>query len=80
MGVRTPTGAIRILALLVDSGMIYILIGVSSTLVYKHGLSQLFFLQVTILVSIVCFLSTGLSEISTVFLRLGTQLSVRNSF
>jgi len=57
MGVRTPTGAIRILALLVDSGMIYILIGV------------------TILVSIVCFLSTGLSEISTVFLRLGTQLS-----
>jgi hypothetical protein len=80
MGVRTPRGAIRILALLVDSGMIYILIGVSSTLVYKHGLSQIFFLQVTILVSIVSFLSTGLPEISTVFLRLGTQLSVRNSF
>jgi hypothetical protein len=43
MGVRTPRGAIRILALLVDSGMIYILIGVSSTLVYKHGRSQFVF-------------------------------------
>jgi hypothetical protein len=37
MGVRTPTQTVRILGLLVESGMIYILIGVSSASVYKHG-------------------------------------------
>src|SRR5579863_5953764 len=42
IGVRKPRQVIRILALLVESGMIYILIGVSSTLVYKHRLSRLF--------------------------------------
>jgi hypothetical protein len=76
MGVRTPRGAIRILALLVESGMIYILIGVSSALMYKHSLSQLFFLQVTSLASMIGFLG----DISSVIYRLGTQLSVRNSF
>ena len=39
IGIRTPTQAIRILALLIESGVIYILIGVSSALVYKHGFS-----------------------------------------
>jgi hypothetical protein len=37
MGVRTPTQTVRILGLLVESGMIYILIGVSSASVYKLG-------------------------------------------
>jgi hypothetical protein len=37
MGVRIPTQTVRILGLLVESGMIYILIGVSSASVYKHG-------------------------------------------
>ena len=36
IGVRTPRQAIRILALLVESGMIYILIGVSSASEFKH--------------------------------------------
>ena len=40
IGIRTPSQAIRILALLVKSGMIHILIGVSSALVYKHRLSD----------------------------------------
>jgi hypothetical protein len=44
IGVRTPTQGIKILVLLVESGMIYILIGVSYSLVYKHGSSQFFFL------------------------------------
>jgi hypothetical protein len=80
MGVRTPRGASRILALLVESGMIYILIGVSSALVYKHSLSQLFFLQVTTLASMIGFLGTSLSDISSVICRLGTQLSVGHNF
>jgi hypothetical protein len=36
IGLRTPTQAIRILALLIESGMIYILISVSSILVYTY--------------------------------------------
>ena len=40
--IRTSAKAIRILALLVESGMIYILIGVSSALGYKHGMSHFF--------------------------------------
>jgi hypothetical protein len=43
IGIRTPRQAIRILALLVESGMIYILISVSFALVYNYGLSQSFF-------------------------------------
>jgi len=43
IGIRTPTQAIRILALLIESGVIYILIGVSSALVHKHGFSYLVF-------------------------------------
>ena len=43
IGIRTPTQAIRILALLIESGVIYILIGVSSALVYKLVFSHFFF-------------------------------------
>jgi hypothetical protein len=38
IGVRTPRQASRILALLVESGAIYILIGVSPAMLYKHWL------------------------------------------
>jgi hypothetical protein len=40
IGIRTPTQAIKILALLIESGVIYILIGVSSALVYNHEFSH----------------------------------------
>jgi hypothetical protein len=40
IGIRTPRQAMKILAVLVESGVIYILIGVSSALVFKHGLSS----------------------------------------
>jgi len=36
-GGQMPAQAMRILALLVESGMLYILIGVSSASVYPHG-------------------------------------------
>lgn len=47
VGIRTPTQAIRILGLVVESGMLYILVGVSSAcLVHgrKHGSSRVIFL------------------------------------
>jgi hypothetical protein len=82
VGVRTPRLAIKILAVLVESGMIYVLIGVSSASVYKHGLSRFpFSLQVTTLASIVISLvRLQLSEIPTVITLVDIQLAVRNSF
>ena len=80
-GIRTPTQAIKILALLIESGAIYILIGVSSALAYKHGLSRsLFSLQIATLVTITICIHFGLGGISDVFLPVGIQLAVRNSF
>ena len=78
-GIRTPTQAIKILALLIESGAIYILIGVSSTLAYyKRGLSRsLFSLQFSSLVTMtICFL-LGLS-FGDVYIPVGIQLAVRS--
>jgi tryptophan-rich sensory protein len=83
IGVRNPTQATRILVLLVESGVIYILIGVSSALVYRHGLSDswLFFaLQVMSLASITIFQHFGLGGISDIFLSVSIQLAVRDNF
>src|ERR1700752_4696097 len=80
IGVRTPRQAIKILALLVESGVIYILIGVSSVVVYRPGLSRTSFSpQVTSLTSIVVFVDLRLVNMATLFLRVGVQLVVRNS-
>jgi hypothetical membrane protein len=81
IGIRTPKQAIRILALLVESGMIYILIGVSFALVYDHGLSQfLFYLKVTSLALIVISTRFGLTMPKNLSIIVGIQLVVRNSF
>jgi hypothetical protein len=81
IGVQTPTQTTRILALLVESGMIYILIGVSSALEFKHGLSRfLFSLKVTSVTSIIISLRFGLKDISAIFTLVSIQLTVRNSF
>jgi hypothetical protein len=81
IGIRTPRQAIRILALLVESGMIYILIGVSSTLVYNHGLSQfLFSLQVMSVAILAISMRFGLTMVLSLSMIVGIQLVVRNSF
>jgi hypothetical protein len=81
IGIRTPRQAIRILAVLVESGMIYILIGVSYASVHTQGLSRfLFSLQVMSLASIFIFLHFGLGNLSYTFLPVSTQLVVRGSF
>jgi hypothetical protein len=78
---QTPRGAFRILALLVESGMIYILIGVSFTLVFKYGLSRILFsLQLTTVVSVVISLRLGHNVTSTIIAIVGIQLAVRNAF
>jgi hypothetical protein len=84
IGVRTPTQAVRILALLVESGLLYILIGVSSALEHKHGLSLArvasvsFSLQVTALASFVIRLPFG--TLGDVFMPVAVQFVVRNIF
>jgi hypothetical protein len=80
ISVRFSTQTIRILALLVESGVIYILIGVSSAFLYKHGLSRLLSVQVTVLASLVFFLRFGLQSLSDIFMPVGIQLVVRNTF
>ena len=80
IGIRTPTQAIKILALLIESGAIYILIGVSSTLAYKHGLSRpLFSLQFSSLVTIAIRFQSGISVIGDVSMPVGIQLAVRTA-
>jgi hypothetical protein len=69
------------LALLIESGAIYILIGVSFALAYKHGLSRsLFSLQIASLVTITICIHFGLTGIAEVFTPVGIQLAVRNTF
>jgi hypothetical protein len=80
-GVRIPKQAVRILGLLVESGMIYILIGVSSASVYKHEFPRtLFSLQVMNLTSHAILLHFQLGVLTDVFMPVGIQLVVRNSF
>jgi hypothetical membrane protein len=81
IGIQTSRQAIRILALLVKSGMVYILIGVSFALVYNHRLSQfLFFLQVTSVALIVLSMHFRLSMVLSLSMIVGIQLAVHNSF
>ena len=82
VGIRTPPRVIRILALIVESGMLYIFIGVSSAcLVHgrKHGPSRVFFSrQVVTLVS--PFIHLPFWTLSNIFALLTSQLAVRNHF
>jgi hypothetical protein len=81
IGIRTPRQAIRILALLVESGMIYILIGVSFGLVYNHRFSQfLFSLQVTIVTLVAISTRLGLEMVLSLSVNVGIHLAVRNRF
>jgi hypothetical protein len=81
IGIRTPRQAIRILALLVESGMIYILISVSFALVYNHRLSQfLFSLQGTIMTLVAISTRVGLGVVLQLSTAVGIQLVVRISF
>jgi len=81
IGVPTPGQVTRILALLVESGMVYILIGVSSSLEFKYGLSRFHLsLKVTSVISIIISLRFGLDDISTAFTLVSMQLTVRNNF
>jgi hypothetical protein len=79
MGIRTPRQAIKILALLVESGLIYILISVSSAFIQNPGCHN-FFLQVTS--SVTLFISTFLliSEFASVFLLVAAEVVVYNIF
>ena len=81
-GIRTPTRAIRILGLVVESGLLYIFIGVSSAYLvhgHKHQSSRFFFFrQVVALVSPFIDLPSG--TLSEIFLPLTGQLAVRNHF
>ena len=84
LGVRTPRQGIRILGLLVESGVIYILIliGVSSALVYEHRFSLFLLLQVTALASIPMIQDRMSDDLGLIFMRfwpVGVQLTVRNS-
>ena len=82
IGIRTPPRVIRILALVVESGMLYIFIGVSSAcLVLHHGHthepSRVFFSrQVVTLVS--PFIHLPFGTLSNIFALLTSQLAVRN--
>jgi hypothetical protein len=84
IGARYPSQAIRILALMVESGMLYILIGVSSALVHylaRINTSSLFVsfaLQVTALASLVIRLPFG--TLGDIFMPVAVQLVVRNNF
>ena len=78
-GIRTPTRAVRILGLVVESGMLYILIGVSSACLvhgHKHQSSRFFFRQVVALVSPFIDLPSG--TLSVIFLPSAGQLAVCN--
>ena len=81
VGIQTPTRGIRILALVVESGMLYIFIGVSSACLvhgYKHGSSRDFFSrQVGALVS--PFIDPIRTVMfSNIFFSSAFQLAVRN--
>ena len=79
-GIRTPTQAIKILGLVVESGMLYIFIGVSSSCLvhgHKHGSSRLFFSrQVVALISPIIHLPFG--TLGDIFMPVTVQLAVRN--
>jgi hypothetical protein len=82
-GVRTPTRGIRILAILIESGMIYILIGVSFALAYKCIVTTYFSNpQVTVFtaVAVLFFLHLNHGALSNVFIPVCTQLVVRSIF
>ena len=82
VGIRTPTRGIRILALVVESGMLYIFIGVSPACLvhgHKYRPSHVFFSrQVVNLVSIFIHLPFG--TLSKIVMPLASQLAVRNHF
>src|SRR5579863_6495590 len=80
IGVRIPGQAMRVLALLVESGMSYILIGVSFALVYEHRLSRSFPFQVASLASIIISLHFGLTNITIIFMLVAIQFVVRKTF
>ena len=84
IGVRTPTQAARILALLVESGVLYILIGVSFALVlHKHESSQIlvfFSLQVMTLVSALISGRMPIGVLGDILMPVAVQLAVRNCF
>jgi hypothetical protein len=78
IGIQTPRKAIKILALLVESGVVYILIGVSSAFVYKHELSWISFSsQIMSLASMASFIG---GPTSTVIYLVAIHLAVRDSF
>jgi hypothetical protein len=80
IGIRNPSQAIRILALLIESGMIYILIGVSLALVCNQGLYQFgFSLQVTSMVLMGISMRFGLDMVFGLSKVVGIQLAVRIS-
>jgi hypothetical protein len=81
VGVPAHGQVTRILALLVESGMVYILIGVSPALKFKHGLSRFHLShKVTSVISIIISVRFKLEDISTAFTLVSIQLTVRNSF
>jgi hypothetical protein len=84
IGARTPRQTIRILALLVESGVLYILIGVSSALVpHKHESSRiLWFLSLQIMTLASPFISGRLPSgaLGDIFMPVAVQLAVCNRF
>ena len=79
-GIRTPTQAIKILGLVVESGLLYIFIGVSSDCLvheHKHGSSR--FCSSRQIVALVSpFINLPFGTLSDIFLPSTGQLAVRN--
>jgi len=84
VGIRTPTLAIKILALVVESGVLYIFIGVSPACLvhgHKHGSSRVFLSrQVAVLVSTFINLPSDSGTLSNIFGSVTVHLAVRNHF
>jgi hypothetical protein len=81
VGARNPTHAIRILTLVVESGVLYVLIGVSSASVpHTHRTSWTFFsLQVVTLATVFIPNILPYGALGDIFMPVSVQLAVRNS-